>query len=100
MQGLAHSTLLTLAGLLWVSLCGTLLSDDESSEDRHGVAFFEKRIRPVLTEHCYKCHSAEAKELMVSARSEVEQTGKKVREKLDLRLADTIGDALETALGA
>jgi len=25
-----------------------------------GVAFFEKRIRPVLEEHCYDCHSAEA----------------------------------------
>src|SRR5262249_34451661 len=24
------------------------------------VEFFEKKIRPVLTEHCYKCHSAEA----------------------------------------
>src|SRR5262245_29556399 len=22
--------------------------------------FFEKKIRPVLSEHCYKCHSAEA----------------------------------------
>ena len=26
-----------------------------------GLAFFEKRIRPVLAESCYKCHSAEAK---------------------------------------
>jgi hypothetical protein len=25
-----------------------------------GVAFFEKKIRPVLVEHCYACHSAEA----------------------------------------
>ncbi len=24
------------------------------------VAFFEKKIRPVLVDHCYKCHSAEA----------------------------------------
>jgi hypothetical protein len=24
------------------------------------VEFFEKKIRPVLTEHCYSCHSAEA----------------------------------------
>jgi PAS domain-containing protein len=24
------------------------------------IAFFEKKIRPVLIEHCYKCHSAEA----------------------------------------
>lgn len=25
-----------------------------------GLEFFEKRIRPVLAEHCYECHSAEA----------------------------------------
>ena len=28
-----------------------------------GVDFFEKRIRPVLVEHCYKCHSAGAEKL-------------------------------------
>ncbi|HRX79210.1 MAG TPA: hypothetical protein P5307_09130, partial [Pirellulaceae bacterium] len=27
------------------------------------VEFFEKRIRPVLVEHCYECHSATANEL-------------------------------------
>src|SRR3954454_8208638 len=26
-----------------------------------GIAFFEKRVRPVLVAHCYKCHSAEGK---------------------------------------
>lgn len=25
-----------------------------------GIVFFEKKIRPVLVEHCYKCHSDEA----------------------------------------
>ena len=25
-----------------------------------GVEFFEKKIRPVLSEHCYRCHSQEA----------------------------------------
>jgi hypothetical protein len=25
-----------------------------------GIAFFESRVRPVLVEHCYKCHSAAA----------------------------------------
>jgi len=28
-----------------------------------GLAFFEKRIRPLLTEHCYECHSADAKKV-------------------------------------
>src|SRR5947208_330698 len=31
------------------------------AEDR--FEFFEKKIRPVLVAHCYKCHSAESKEL-------------------------------------
>lgn len=28
-----------------------------------GIEFFESRIRPVLVEHCYSCHSAEADEI-------------------------------------
>ncbi len=31
--------------------------------DPAGVAFFEQKIRPVLVEHCYSCHSAAAKKL-------------------------------------
>src|SRR5262245_723621 len=31
--------------------------------DRQGVDFFEKKIRPVLVEHCYGCHSKDAKKL-------------------------------------
>jgi hypothetical protein len=28
-----------------------------------GVEFFEERVRPLLSEHCYKCHSASAEKL-------------------------------------
>ena len=28
-------------------------------KDENSIAFFEKRIRPVLVEHCYKCHSVD-----------------------------------------
>lgn len=28
-----------------------------------GYDFFEKKIRPVLVEHCYKCHSASAEKV-------------------------------------
>ncbi|HEX5104067.1 MAG TPA: DUF1553 domain-containing protein [Pirellulaceae bacterium] len=31
--------------------------------DREGIEFFEKKIRPVLVEHCYECHSAGAKQV-------------------------------------
>ena len=42
------------ATLLLLLLPPRLLADD-------GVAFFEKKIRPALVEHCYGCHSAEAR---------------------------------------
>jgi hypothetical protein len=31
--------------------------------DAAGVEFFEKQIRPVLVDHCYKCHSHEAEKV-------------------------------------
>jgi hypothetical protein len=34
-----------------------------SAADPDGVEFFEQHIRPVLAEHCYSCHSAQAKKL-------------------------------------
>ncbi|MBI3877298.1 MAG: hypothetical protein HY300_15300, partial [Verrucomicrobia bacterium] len=37
------------------------LSAASAATPEEGVAFFEKRIRPVLAEHCYECHSASAK---------------------------------------
>ncbi|MCL4201107.1 MAG: DUF1553 domain-containing protein [Pirellulaceae bacterium] len=38
------------------------VADDKSAEVRSdkNVAFFEEKIRPLLVEHCYECHSAEA----------------------------------------
>jgi hypothetical protein len=41
--------------LLLAALPSVVLSGDA------GVEFFERKIRPVLVEHCYGCHSAEAK---------------------------------------
>ena len=34
-----------------------------AAEDPAGIAFFEQKIRPVLVEQCYECHSAKAKKL-------------------------------------
>ena len=33
------------------------------SDDAAGIAFFESKIRPVLVERCYECHSSQAKKL-------------------------------------
>ena len=50
-----------IASLFWgvtvVLLCGAATADDA------GYEFFEKRIRPVLTEHCVECHSADSRKL-------------------------------------
>ena len=34
-----------------------------AEDTAEGLAFFEKKIRPVLVNNCYKCHSANAKKL-------------------------------------
>jgi hypothetical protein len=44
-----------------VGLAFCLLIGPVAAQDRAGVAFFEEHIRPLLTEHCYKCHSGQAK---------------------------------------
>ncbi|MBM3842264.1 MAG: DUF1553 domain-containing protein [Verrucomicrobia bacterium] len=43
------------AALLWLALAPAAAAAGLSPEEE---AFFESRIRPVLAEHCYRCHSA------------------------------------------
>jgi mono/diheme cytochrome c family protein len=40
-----------------------LLPFSTIAADPAGIAFFEQKIRPILAEHCYSCHSAEAEKL-------------------------------------
>ncbi len=51
--------------LLVVSDAAVIARAQEKSapEDREGLDFFEKKIRPVLVERCYECHSKQAKKL-------------------------------------
>ena len=48
------------------------------------IAFFEKKIRPVLVDQCYKCHSAEAEklkgELLLDTRDGVRKGGENRRD--------------------
>lgn len=44
-------------GLLASFSGATLASAADAVPDKKGIAFFEKRIRPVLVESCYECHS-------------------------------------------
>ena len=54
---LLMKTLIPLAAL-W-SLCLTTLA---AAADDEGVLFFEQKIRPVLVQHCYGCHSVAARD--------------------------------------
>jgi hypothetical protein len=42
---------------------GHLLGGTAAGDGGAEVAFFEQKIRPVLAEHCYKCHSSRAKKV-------------------------------------
>ena len=39
---------------------GLVLCSPARAADGDGVEFFEKKIRPILIEHCYSCHSEQA----------------------------------------
>ncbi len=49
--------------LIAICIVGIAMADEGSSISDEQLAFFESRIRPVLVEKCYACHSAEAEEL-------------------------------------
>src|SRR4051794_33953893 len=46
--------------LLALAALGLATTAAPAADPPEPVEFFEKKIRPVLVEHCYKCHSAEA----------------------------------------
>ena len=49
--------------LVWVLIAGQGRGFTEAAQDKAGVEFFEKKVRPVLVKHCYRCHSADAKSI-------------------------------------
>ncbi len=54
----------SLAMTLRAGLAGAIVavvSSQVAADDGAGVAFFETKIRPVLVERCYECHSSAAK---------------------------------------
>ena len=48
--------------VLVILMRGSARADDRKS-DPEAVEFFESKVRPVLVEHCYKCHSTQSKPL-------------------------------------
>lgn len=52
-----------LTGWLGVAFCLTLSADDVPAFSDQDIQFFERRIRPVLAESCYTCHSHQSEKL-------------------------------------
>jgi hypothetical protein len=50
-------------GLVLLSAGASRAAAQPAGSDSAGLEFFEKKVRPVLVEHCYKCHSAQAKKV-------------------------------------
>ena len=46
-----------------LGLLASALPAQARADEGAGVEFFEQKIRPVLVEHCYRCHSSESKSL-------------------------------------
>lgn len=44
------------------------------ADDPAGIEFFEAKIRPVLVQHCYECHSAESKPLKAGLRLDTRES--------------------------
>ncbi len=62
---------------LLVGLCVGQLTDVRANDS--DIDFFEKKIRPLLVQHCYECHSANAKKvgggLLLDSRDGVKRGG-------------------------
>ena len=43
-----------------IGSCVAQADEKTTGEDTKGIAFFESKIRPVLVQHCCKCHSVGA----------------------------------------
>ena len=53
-----------------VRLASSSVADGDSQD---GIEFFEKKIRPILTDNCYMCHSAQADKPMSGLRLDTPQ---------------------------
>ena len=70
--------------VLFISLVRQAFAED----DPRGIELFEKSIRPILVERCYKCHSAQAAandkleaELLLDTREGIRRGGESHQEQ-------------------
>jgi Protein of unknown function (DUF1553)/Protein of unknown function (DUF1549)/Planctomycete cytochrome C len=71
--------LVAFAAFCWILLAG-LDEPVRGGDDTSGLLFFESRIRPVLVEKCYTCHSSEAQKpkagLLLDTRASARKGGR------------------------
>src|SRR5262245_59043671 len=48
--------------LLFLTAAGFVRAEDKAA-DSAGVEFFERKVRPILVDSCFQCHSAQSKSL-------------------------------------
>jgi cytochrome c553 len=63
MQRMLRPATLLLFGCCCLATPRLLAAAADAPPSAEQVEFFEKKIRPVLVEHCYKCHSATAEKI-------------------------------------
>jgi hypothetical protein len=59
MAGMTHPSHLSI--LLLFSAAAMISLHRATADDSAGIEFFERKIRPILVNHCYECHSHAAK---------------------------------------
>jgi len=63
MRPLAASLVAVMLAVVFTGAAsGDEVKPKPAEASNEGIEFFEKKIRPVLVEQCYKCHSAEARQ--------------------------------------
>ena len=86
------------AGLLCLFGLCVILADvglgTAAEPDRKGIEFFEKRIRPMLVQHCYECHSGRSKDLqgglLLDTREGIRRGGESGHAVVPENLADSL----------
>ncbi|MBT6495436.1 MAG: DUF1549 domain-containing protein, partial [Planctomycetaceae bacterium] len=49
--------------IVWLLLCVPTIALAEDEPTKQQIEFFEKKIRPILVDHCYECHSAKSDDI-------------------------------------
>ncbi|MFT5322602.1 MAG: hypothetical protein ACI8P0_000437 [Planctomycetaceae bacterium] len=79
---------------LAIALFACLASSIQAADEKAGIEFFEKHIRPVLVSKCYECHSSSSKEpkgnLLLDTREGIRMGGDSGEAVVPGQLSDSV----------